>query len=77
LVLKSNRLSLRPFQTGDIDARTALLGDPLVVRHIRAGRPLDSRATEKWVQSSQTSFGTDGTGALAVVLSPTRVVIGY
>jgi RimJ/RimL family protein N-acetyltransferase len=47
------------------------------MRHSRAGRPLDSRATEKWVQSAQASFGTDGTGAFAVVLSPTRLVIGY
>jgi len=71
LLLATERLSLTPFETGDIDAITALLSDPLVTRYVGAGRPLDRRAVEEWVRNSQASFRTDGTGALAVVLKPT------
>jgi RimJ/RimL family protein N-acetyltransferase len=44
-VLQTERLILRPFQTGDADAQASMMGDPEVMRHL-GGQPVSRE--EAW-----------------------------
>ncbi len=76
-MLSTERLSLRPLQENDIELIASLLGDPIAMRYVGSGRPIDRSAAAAWLRRSRTSFRTDGTGALAVVLKSNGLVIGY
>ena len=76
-MLTTDRLVLRPFQEGDIDAMAKLLGDALAMGYVGDGGPLDKERAATRVRKARESFARDGTGALAVVLASTGEFIGY
>ncbi|MGD1012239.1 MAG: GNAT family N-acetyltransferase [Acidimicrobiales bacterium] len=76
-MLATERLRLRAFEPGDVDAIASLLGDATAMRYVGDGEPHDRSAAEDKMRESRASLEANGTGALAVVLSATDEVIGY
>lgn len=75
-VLHTERLLLRAFHQGDLDAYAAMVADPEVMRHLADGRPL-SRA-EAWRQMAMFAghWALRGFGVWAVEERATGAFIG-
>jgi [ribosomal protein S5]-alanine N-acetyltransferase len=77
LRLVTRRLALRPLGAGDTDALTAVLTDPIVMRHVGRGAPLEREEVEVWIRRSRQAIFLDGTGLRAVTWASTGELIGY
>jgi RimJ/RimL family protein N-acetyltransferase len=72
--LQTERLSLRPMTTEDVDALVPVLGDAQAMRFYP--RPFDRAMVEGWVARTLERYADDGFGLLALVERATGEVIG-
>ena len=75
--LETDRLLLRQFALGDLDALAQIFADPEVVKHLGSGEPASREETETALRSIIAHWGRHGFGRWAAVYRPTRELIGY
>ena len=73
-VLQTQRLSLREFESGDVDALATILSDPETMRYYPA--PFERAAVADWIQRNRTRYASDGFGLWAMILNSTGELIG-
>lgn len=73
-VLHTQRLTLREFEPGDLDALAAILSDPETMRYYPA--PFDRAAVADWIARNRTRYANDGYGLWAMILNSTAELIG-
>jgi ribosomal-protein-alanine N-acetyltransferase len=75
LPIETDRLRIRRFETGDLDAMSAIYGDPEVMRHICLG-VLDRDRTEVLLEGYRSAQDEHGFSTWAVVEKATGTVVG-
>lgn len=76
LVLATPRLLIRHFQTTDVPALAAILGDAQVMRYSVRG-VLDEQAVGEFVHNCMACYHADGFGPMAVVDLASGELIGF
>lgn len=76
LVLATPRLLIRHFQTTDVSALAAILGDAQVMRYSVRG-VLDEQAVGEFVHNCMACYHADGFGPMAVVDLASGELIGF
>jgi RimJ/RimL family protein N-acetyltransferase len=74
LIVETERLVLRPFTLNDVEAREAVLGDPVAMEFYPA--PLTREGVEGWIRKNLGRYEKDGCGLNAMVLKGSNEVIG-
>jgi [ribosomal protein S5]-alanine N-acetyltransferase len=75
LPLETERLLIRPFDSGDVDSMAAVYGDPAVMRHVCLG-VLDREATAALLERYRRSQEEHGFSTWAVVEKESGTVLG-
>jgi [ribosomal protein S5]-alanine N-acetyltransferase len=73
-ILETNRLLLREFVPGDIDALAAVISDPETMRFYPES--LDCAGVESWIERNRRRYQDDGHGLWAMVLKSNGEVVG-
>jgi len=73
-ILETDRLWLREFEAGDIDALAVVLSDPETMRYYPA--PYGRAGVEQWIVRNQNRYAHDGVGLWGMVLKETEELIG-
>ena len=73
-ILETPRLILREFSTNDLDALSAVLGDPETMRYYPA--PLDRSGVQEWIARNRRRYAKGGYGLWAMVLKANGETIG-
>lgn len=55
----------------------AVYGDPLVVRYVADGKPLDRALCEQWVEVTLRNYATRGYGMVALTERSTGSIVGF
>jgi ribosomal-protein-alanine N-acetyltransferase len=76
-VFQTARLEARVITAADVDSMLAVYGDPVVVRYVADGQPLDRARCEQWVEVTQRNHATRGYGMVALVERSTGVIVGF
>jgi len=74
-LLETARLTLRPFEAGDVDAQAAMMADPHVVRHL-GGHPFEREEAWRKLVAGNGMWALFGYGYWAVVRREDRAMIG-
>ncbi len=74
LVLETDRLLLREFLPGDIDALAKVISDPVTMRFYP--EPRDRAGVESWIERNRQRYRDDGHGLWAMVLKSSGEVVG-
>jgi RimJ/RimL family protein N-acetyltransferase len=74
VVLETERLVLRHLTADDVEAIFAVIGDPETMKYYP--QPFSRDDAQRWIDRSLERYRADGCGLFAVVLKPTREVIG-
>jgi RimJ/RimL family protein N-acetyltransferase len=75
--IETDRLLLRQFSLGDLDALAQIFADPEVVRHLGSGQPASRDETETALSSIIAHWGRHGFGRWAAIHRPTNSLVGY
>lgn len=75
--LRTPRLRVRPFVSGDREALVRLFVDPLVHRYVDDGRALDAATAELWIIRSRENLARYGYGTGAVVERHSDILVGW
>lgn len=73
-VLQTQRLTIREFETDDLDALAAILSDPETMRYYPMS--FDRAAVADWIERNRARYATDGYGLWAMILNSTGELIG-
>jgi [ribosomal protein S5]-alanine N-acetyltransferase len=73
-ILESERLLLREFVPGDVEALSAMLSDPETMRYYPA--PLDRAGVGEWIERNRRRYADAGHGLWAMVLKSSGEVVG-
>jgi [ribosomal protein S5]-alanine N-acetyltransferase len=73
-VLQTQRLSLREFEPGDVDALAAILSDPETMRYYPVS--FDRIGVVDWIRRNRARYSNDGYGLWALILNSTGELIG-
>lgn len=73
-VIETERLRLREFVPGDVEALAAVISDPETMRFYP--EPRDRAGVEAWIERNRRRYETDGHGLWAMVLKSTDEVVG-
>jgi ribosomal-protein-alanine N-acetyltransferase len=73
-ILQTQRLSLREFESEDLDALVTILSDPETMRYYPA--PVDRVGVADWIQRNRARYANDGYGLWAMILASTGELIG-
>jgi ribosomal-protein-alanine N-acetyltransferase len=73
-VIQTQRLSLREFELGDLDALAKVLSDPETMRSYPA--PFDRAGVADWIDRNRTRCANDGYGLWAMILNSAGELIG-
>jgi [ribosomal protein S5]-alanine N-acetyltransferase len=73
-VIETDRLLLREFVPGDVDALAAVISDPETMRFYP--EPRDRAGVESWIERNRRRYGDDSHGLWAMVLKSSGEVIG-
>jgi ribosomal-protein-alanine N-acetyltransferase len=73
-ILVTERLLLREFVPGDIDALAAVISDPETMRFYP--EPRDRAGVEPWIERNRRRYRDDGHGLWAMVLKSSGEVVG-
>lgn len=76
-VFRTLRLDAHHITASDVDSMLAVYGDPVVVRYVADGRPLDRARCERWVEVTLRNYATRGYGMVALVERATRAIVGF
>lgn len=74
---RTERLIFRPFDVQDADAFEAIVSDPVTIRYVGDGKPLDRAEVELWITKSRQNVEAFGFGTGAIVEISTRDFIGW
>jgi len=74
LVLETDRLLLREFLPGDIDALAAVISDPGTMRFYT--EPRDREGVVSWIERNRRRYLDDGHGLWAMVLKSSGELVG-
>lgn len=74
IVLETERLWLRPYETADFEPLHAIFSDPETMRHYPA--PFTRGQTRDWMANNRKRYSKDGYGLWAVCLKSTGTLIG-
>lgn len=74
MVLRTERLVLREYNSADFDALFEILSDEETMRHYP--KPFDDEMTRKWIEKNIQRYKEDGFGLWAVILEETGEFIG-
>jgi len=77
VLFRTNRLTVRQFDYGDLDEFAALCADPRVMRYVGDGRPLPRREVERWISVCHEKYARRGYGTSAVFERATGRFVGY
>ena len=69
MVLRTERLVLREYNSADFDALFEILSDEETMRHYP--EPFDDEMTRKWIEKNIQRYKEDGFGLWAVILEET------
>ena len=75
--IETDRVLLRQFKMGDLDALAELFADPLVVKYLGSGEPASRAETETALCSIIAHWERHGFGRWAAVHKATGALIGY
>lgn len=75
--MKSDRLTLRPFTSDDLDALHAMWTDPDVRRYLWDNRELSREETAGIIEKSRDMFAAEKTGLLAVEIPDVEGLVGF
>jgi [ribosomal protein S5]-alanine N-acetyltransferase len=73
-VLQTQHLTLREFESEDVDALAAILSDPETMRYYPIS--FDRAAVVDWIERNRTRYANDGHGLWAMTLNSTGELIG-
>ena len=73
-ILETDRLLLREFVPGDVNALAAVISDPETMRFYP--EPYDRTGVESWIERNRRRYRDDGHGLWAMVLKSSGEVIG-
>ena len=73
-ILETERLLLREFVPGDVDALAAVISDPETMRFYP--QPRDRAGVESWIERNRRRYRDDGHGLWAMILKSSGEVIG-
>ena len=73
-VLQTQRLSLREFEPGDVDALAAILSDPETMRYYPVS--FDRIGVVDWIRRNRARYSNDGYGLSALILNSSGELIG-
>lgn len=73
----TERLLVRHFQPSDLNDFAALCADPVVMRFVADGQPLERPLVARWIRVCQEKYATRGYGTSAVFEKATSAFIGY
>jgi [ribosomal protein S5]-alanine N-acetyltransferase len=73
-VLQTQRLTLRQFESEDVDALATILSDPETMRYYPT--PFDRAGVADWIQRNQTRYANHGHGLWAMIRNATGELIG-
>jgi [ribosomal protein S5]-alanine N-acetyltransferase len=73
-VLQTQRLSLREFEPGDVDALAAILSDPETMRYYPVS--FDRIGVVDWIRRNRARYSNDGYGLWALILNSSGELIG-
>ena len=73
-ILESERLLLREFVPGDVEALSAMLSDPETMRYYPA--PLDRAGVGEWIERNRRRYADAGYGLWAMVLKSSGEIVG-
>jgi RimJ/RimL family protein N-acetyltransferase len=76
-ILETERLRVRHFQPGDLDAFAELCADPEVLRYVGDGTILSRDEVAHWIEVCQTKYTARGYGTSAVFEKASGNFIGY
>lgn len=76
-VFRTPRLYARHITASDVDAMLAVYGDPVVVRYVADGKPLNRTRCEQWVEVTLRNYSTRGYGMVALVEQATGSIVGF
>jgi RimJ/RimL family protein N-acetyltransferase len=76
-IFQTPRLEARHITTADVDSMLAVYGDPLVVRFVADGTPLDRARCEQWVEVTLRNYATRGYGMVALTERATGSIVGF
>ena len=74
MLLQTDNLTIRPYQSDDLDRLFVILSDPITMRFWPS--PLTLEATRAWIDRSTDSYALHGFGRYAVVHTATGGLIG-
>lgn len=77
LIIETDRLLLRPFNMNDLDSFSLICADPMVMRYIRDGAPLDREATKQLLLWIISRYEEQGFGLLALTLRENKTLLGF
>jgi RimJ/RimL family protein N-acetyltransferase len=75
--LETERLTLRPVSTDDLDGLAPIYADPEVMRYIATGATLDRAATAAGLARFTAAWPEQGFGMFTVVLRETGAIAGW
>lgn len=75
--IDTERLTVRQFESSDVDLLHAVCSDPEVVRFVDVGKPLPRDQCELWIERSLANYESRGYGAAAIVERESGAFIGY
>jgi RimJ/RimL family protein N-acetyltransferase len=76
-VFQTPRLESRRITVSDVDSMLAVYGDPVVVRYVADGKPLDRASCEQWVEVTLRNYATRGYGMVALTERSTGSIVGF
>jgi RimJ/RimL family protein N-acetyltransferase len=76
-LFETDRLLVRHFTPGDLDAFAALCAEPQVMRYVGDGTTLPRPEVERWITICQQKYAARGYGTSAVFEKATDRFIGY
>jgi ribosomal-protein-alanine N-acetyltransferase len=77
LKIETERLLLRPFNLGDLEAFSLICADPEVMRFIGSGKTLEKEAVKQQMLSWIASYEEQGFGLLALILKENEKLLGF
>lgn len=71
------RLPARRISASDVEAMLAVYGDPVVVRYVADGNPLDRAGCKQWVEITLHNHATRGRDMVALVERATGTIVRF
>lgn len=77
VIVETDRLVVRLFVAGDLDAFAAVTADPQLMRFVGDGTTLTREQTKRWIEVTHANQARDGWTTWAVTDRRTGAVLGY